>query len=825
MGAVTASALLGFSALSAQTPTNNPILAHYGPGEYPKWIDSISWDRVINMAEYTNGANHFERFENARDELHALGGGVLYYPAGEYFFDLPDMGFGPGIGPMSRGLMLKSGVVIRGADLPGDANQAVVRPTQDAQHPDFANNVTHNLNPQTVFRFPTHMRGTDPITGVANSAGEVPSHWSFIGMTTGNGEETIADVHNIGVVNVTLEGGTIYWGYHTPRAERMREGFWFGNVWKNTPEGAPDEETWSGHRPTGEHYMHGIHGSASWHSEMTAGSGRLVKGVRINNGAPWNDMFYANRQAPGVTPMNNDTFAHYRFTGRIAAHGSNIFVANNVIAKPTKNFIHRMLQNPRSEAGNHERLVLFDYSNHIGVDINKSNFGGNQNHPSAVIPGGGYYFDNVIVRDNWVFNRGNKNFEISGQWVVLYNNHAEKFEIGRTFPFDYVTNPLAVPGSTLATGVTMQGVSFDGWDYQHQTTASDYMNRGYDMGGRNVWVHRTTLVNSGSIGNDGEGVMSQEHNRIGNFSWAFTDIMHGRANKGPGTFGEPGWHGTWNMQQFGLLLLRAWSHGSVGVFGAERASSPDTGLNWVLDVSVVGGNPGPGGVASISGAGPGPNPPVDYITTDHFNPVSAPANVAAEIREDGAVHLSWEDTANNELGFRVERRVDGGDWRVIAYRPMSNLGRTIDPSITDPLDAILPVEQRTPIYRLNPQAWVDFTAPVAHADAIEYRVVAINSADDLSTGVSEVVELELGSSVLEPVDSVMIAVSATGVIVTLPESVQGQWYQLEMSNNLQSGSWTSVGEAVQGTGTELSLEHEGAVSSEDAKFYRIRTFR
>lgn len=123
------SALLMVSHGLCGQPTDNPVEAHYGPGEYPVWIDAIAWDRVIDMSTYTNGANHFERFENARDELHAQGGGVLYYPAGQYVFDLPDMGYGPGIGPMSRGLMLKSGVVIRGADLSSGANQAVVRAT------------------------------------------------------------------------------------------------------------------------------------------------------------------------------------------------------------------------------------------------------------------------------------------------------------------------------------------------------------------------------------------------------------------------------------------------------------------------------------------------------------------------------------------------------------------------------------------------------------------------------------------------------------------------------------------------------------------------
>lgn len=583
--------------LSAQ-PTNNPVSAHYGvEAGYPAWTQNIRWDNVIDMSTYTNGANHFERFENARDELHVQGGGVLFYPAGTYVFDLPDAGFGPGIGPASRGLMLKSGVVIRG-ETP-TADQAVVRATEDTTHPDFANDVTHNLNPETIFVFPTHMRGVDPATGNPNSAGEVPSHWSFIGMTVGDGEDNLADVHNIGVVNVTLEGGTIYWGYHTNRPATMQEGRWFDGVWKDNWPGfgfAAPEETWAGHTPDGTHYMHSIHGAQNWHDPVFAGSGRLVMNVKINNGATWNDMFYPDRRTPGNTFLPADAFAHYRFTGRISVHGSNIFVANNVIAKPTKNFIHRMLQNPRSEAGNHQRLVLFDYANHIGVDINKSNFGGKHENPTVITPGSGYYFENIIVRDNWVFNRGNKNFEISGLWVTIKNNHAEKFQIGRTFPYDYVTNPEVVAGASPAAGVTMQGVSFDGWNYHHVTTASDYMNRGFDIGGRNLWAHRNSLVNSGSIGNDGEGVMAQEHNRVGVYSWAFSHNMHGRADKGPGTFGEPGWHGSWNMQQFGFLLLRNWSHGGVGFFGVARTESPDTGFNWLLDASIVGGNTGPGGV-------------------------------------------------------------------------------------------------------------------------------------------------------------------------------------------------------------------------------------
>lgn len=350
------------------------------------------------------------------------------------------------------------------------------------------------------------------------------------------------------------------------------------------------------------------------------------------------------------------------------------------------------------------------------------------------------------------------------------------------------------------------------------------MNRGYDLGGRNLWAGLNTLVNSGSIGNDGEGVMSQEHNRVGAYSWAFTDSMHGRADKGPGTFGEQGWHGTWNMQQFGLLLLRNWSHGSVGVFGAARESSPQTGLNWVLDVSIVGGNPGPGGIISTFGDGPGPNEPVDYSTTDHFDSVSAPTDVTAVLQTDGGVRIDWVDTADNELGFRVERSVDGGDWRTIAYRPMSNLLKTVT-DVQDPLerkDGSSLVAEPTMISQLNPQAWVDYLAPVGEAQTIEYRVVAINSNDDDSTGVSAVAALEEAPPV--PVSPVPVV---HGPFFDGPDAAvsfatqSGYSYTLEYSTDLEE--WNPVpGATVSGDGNTYSLAHPGGLpAAGSGVFYRL----
>ena len=63
--------------------TDNPVAGFYsGDAGYLAWTDRIQWSSVIDMKTYHNGNTNFERFENARDEQAAKGGGVLYYPAG-----------------------------------------------------------------------------------------------------------------------------------------------------------------------------------------------------------------------------------------------------------------------------------------------------------------------------------------------------------------------------------------------------------------------------------------------------------------------------------------------------------------------------------------------------------------------------------------------------------------------------------------------------------------------------------------------------------------------------------------------------------------------
>ena len=111
---------------SGAAPTDNPVGAYYSGGEgYPAWTDRIRWASAINMKTYAKGKTDSAWFENARDELAAKGGGVLYYPAGTkvpqasrlWQWSGPhsgdaratrwyDFSVGPMDGPHGRGLML-----------------------------------------------------------------------------------------------------------------------------------------------------------------------------------------------------------------------------------------------------------------------------------------------------------------------------------------------------------------------------------------------------------------------------------------------------------------------------------------------------------------------------------------------------------------------------------------------------------------------------------------------------------------------------------------------------------------------------------------------
>jgi hypothetical protein len=90
------------SLAGAAVPTDNP-LKKYGL----KWTEDIAWTKVVDITTMP-GATSDDRFEAAQKKL-GEEGGVVYFPAGEYFFH--------------DHLKLAGGVVIRGAD-PRGTNHA-----------------------------------------------------------------------------------------------------------------------------------------------------------------------------------------------------------------------------------------------------------------------------------------------------------------------------------------------------------------------------------------------------------------------------------------------------------------------------------------------------------------------------------------------------------------------------------------------------------------------------------------------------------------------------------------------------------------------------
>ena len=667
-------------------PTDNPVATHYtGPEGYPAWTDDIHWDQVFDVTAYgggtgMNGTQNFVAFEAARDAAYAAGGGVIYFPAGNYSITLPDAGQGPGVGPQSRGLMLRSGTVIRGATPAGDR---WARSTTA-----YSSDGELDLPTRLVFQ----RRSRVDESGTART---IPADWSLVGLRPEPGQG-VKDVHRVGVAWIELDGATIYWGADYLWASTWNASTaWIGSRTKNN---WPDATTpWSSRVPDGTHPGDTFCGPSSPATFTGSGAGRLVFGVKLTDAAVVNDFYWTDGRTANA---KQGSFSIYRFAGRVAAYGSDVFIANTSIPLSANNFLYSQWTKNQSNV-TQNRTMLWDYGNGIGIDVNKSLHGLGK----PALPGSGYYEPGVVVRDNWVFSRGNKGYEISGQWAVVENNHNHRYYLGYTMP----PAPYPSPGSTVPTWS-------DGWNCQTSGENSyDYMSRGYDLGGRNLWVDRCTVVNTGSTGNDGEGIMSQRHNNLDIYSWAFTDNRQYNQNLGSGTSGENGWIGGYGQNVFGLLLLRNINDNTIG----HLQGSPGF---WMLDMTAAGNLKNSGATANLSSAHNGLYLPKDFDSTNHTNAVPPPANLTVTpLGDHKGVQLDWMDTASNELGFRVERRINRGPWQIVAYRPAINQSKNL--SITGN-DSFSP----TPIQQINNPRWVDYAAPREHR--LEYRVFAINGHDD-----------------------------------------------------------------------------------------------
>jgi hypothetical protein len=199
------------------------------------------------------------------------------------------------------------------------------------------------------------------------------------------------------------------------------------------------------------------------------------------------------------------------------------------------------------------------------------------------------------------------------------------------------------------------------------------------MAGWNLWIDQNFFNNVGSDpGNDGEGILCQTHGGTHWHSWAITRNVHERGT------GEKSYIGAWAAHVNGALIAWNKTPGWVGMLALGKSG----GTDMAVMENEAGKTQGPPNALKEPPAGT-PEPP------------KAVKAVAAH----DAVRITWTDASENEIGFRVERSMDGGKtWTRIAYRPPHIEG-----------------------HKENPQEWLDFLAP--SGKELTYRVVALDAKD------------------------------------------------------------------------------------------------
>ena len=656
-------------------PKDNPVASHYNNSEgYPTWTDRIHWERTMNMQTYTNGANDFEKFENARDEMFAQGGGVLYYPAGTYNFSNA-----PVDGPNGRGLMLKSGVVIRGEAPIGDKNAA-----------------DGTLSLGTKFIFP--MRNIEQPVGT--KIGEVPGDWNFVGIKP-DGVQKLKDINDVGIVWVNLVGATVYFGPDLNwTSSWSTTGSWYASIVKGEDRNGYN---WKNRVADGTHPIDPFAGSNKGY--VGAGSGRLVFGCQLDDAAVMNNgIDYGSESSiklnSVVSPYpNKDFFFQYKFGARICVHGQHVFVANNVIPISTKNFkFSQVMGNTKSQANASSCVkdcstiqienTIFDYGKQHGIDINKDLLGWNLGTPLDAFgnyESPGLYEEDVVVRDNWIFNHGHKGYNISGKWVIVKNNHNERL---------YLQEGAACYGLTSGWMLSSNGFLRTAMG---NGCISENFSRAFDMAGQAGWIDHNTYNNTGSVpGCDGEGILWQHHGGTQFNSYSVTyNTQIAQTGNGCGS-GNPGYQAGWDVNVAGAFIAWNKSYSFIGATGCSGAKKEYDAVY----INIPGD--AQGGIRVCNAAN-------DVVTTcsSGSSPKPTITNVN-KLADSTGVVIEWTDNSTYELAFRIERSIgDSLSWDTIAYRPRKSAGCV-----------------------QNEQKWVDYLAP--RNVKLYYRVIAVNCENDNS---------------------------------------------------------------------------------------------
>jgi hypothetical protein len=696
-------ALSSLGLLQAQ----NPVAEFYnGPEGYPVWINEIQWNNRITMENKSSGAANFSEFKAKRDLLYAQGGGVLYYPAGTYIFDIPD-------GPNDEGLMLKKGVVIVGQTPTADKEAVTGKNTTSGQV-DLMNHGLGNM--------PTKFQFTRRLSEFGTSTDSIPKMWNCIGQTKGANETSLAQNSLMGVAWIEMEFGYIYFG--------MDYADGWAPTWgtaTSTYTGGTGKQLlgWENREPNGTHFMDPFSATKTWGSAVSAVPSKiLVFGVKMSNSTPPNYVCDRSKKyAQGWRQENGG----WRFGARIGIDAKNVFVANNVIDFPTACFSYQAPTSVYHTATSgytpaNRKWLIYDYANAIGIDVNKNYVSACANR-AVVNEMEGFYEPNVIIRDNWVYNHGNKGIEVAGTWVVVKNNVNYRHHLGLSNGYSYLETD-----NNKQTHYAM-----DGWSYSTVESSSDLMARFIDYGGHNVWFDDNRWCGTGSRGNDGEGILAQRNNGIEVFSVAITNNKQANLNNG-----ESGYIGPWDTWVIGLF--QGWN----SIMGNVGANVCDAKPNYAEDISHI-ENYNLAGSPSANYCGPNAvnttamNAPQDWMNTcPTLDPTAPEITKIIYNATIGAVEIAWADV-NNETAYRVDRRKVGETaWYTVAYRPRNETKTSVEATLSKALTGASnygggTLDSRSfpiTIQNINKQEWHDYTAVNG---PYEYRVAALKCVKDENT--------------------------------------------------------------------------------------------
>jgi hypothetical protein len=493
---------------------------------------------------------------------------------------------------------------------------------------------------------------------------ETPRDWNLIGLHPG--AEGIHATRNVGVVWVHLVGGVIWFG---PDIE-------WGETWQTAGSWKSEYAfgAWAHRVPDGTHPWDPFVGGRQ--SMRGTGSGRLAMGCVLEDACVLNASVSMGRP-DDKSGFGTNGYHMAKFGARIGAYGARVFVANNALPRsrgrnfkyvlPTRNTF------PMGKGGREigikpprPSVVLFDYNRTMGIDVNKDMLGNTKASPTGEGTEG-YFAEGVVVRDNLVYNNGHKGFNISGRWVTIANNRNERWFLERAWDPEWLGGWELTLDGHLESSPGGLGI------------ISDNLSRAFDLSGKSLWIHRNAYNNLGSNpGNDGEGILCQAHGGSHLYGWAVTYNTHEKGT------GHTSYIGGWNVRMAGALFGWNAIPGSVGVLGPAA--------DQLVDIAFAGNRS-----EELKA------PATAYRAEGEFAP-TPPADVTAEPYADDAIRVAWADRSDNEVGFRVERSLDGGAWAAIAYRPPRIQGHSE-----------------------NPQEWVDFTAP--RGRELRYRVLALDAAD------------------------------------------------------------------------------------------------